>query len=67
MNAKDRKSLNEWRAKEIVDVFGDPKKYKKIIVKHYFPLERTINTFETEEQLIERRYQQILRELSVET
>lgn len=57
-----KKALNERRIDEIIEAFEDPKKYKRMIVKHYFPLERTLNPFETEEQLIERRYQQILRE-----
>lgn len=62
MNKKQ--AINEDRVKEITESFTDPKKYKAMIVAHYFPLERFINPFETREEYIERRFKEICETFS---
>lgn len=61
MNDKLKDEINKDRAKEIVDTFSDPERYKRLVVAHWFPLERSINPFETEEEYVERRFKDALK------
>lgn len=55
----NKKAINADRARQIEEVLSTYEGRKKLIVACYFPLERALNPFETEEQRIERRFKQI--------
>ena len=58
----NKKEINEKRANLIVEALSTPEGRKRLFVYHYFPMRRSFSPFETEEQYIESKYQELMEE-----